>query len=542
MKRYVLNLFGNSNTWLLLFVAWIAIGVFPLVCYEGDSMHVIAGCEQMYNEGWQLPPHYSYEYRMQPLVTITVVALRYAIPCLSCGEIYCLLSAFAALIFLLGIIKFVRQLMPDADKITTLLSLMLIPETYAIAMYPNSAIPAAAIFIWSLVLLFKERYLYSIALLCLAPLYRVDVVIVYPSILPLLYIHHSFKKSFIISSLTAILVVSVGLLGFKLLGADVISAFGGYEKWNEKVKPIDVITAILGFYSITYLILMPLGICKICQSKEWRLLTLCLLPIALNHYVYRQMGCASKHYLYILPFVSIIGIYALNYMRMSLSHHRFMRYVVASYLICLLFVSVKIEPNNRPWRQMPEARAKRVPFLQLATANIGKFNIQAGIGAGQDVPTLDESMILSGHAFYPWYIRGIKNRELKYEKNVDSELSKHRSSLLLSLGWGGQIQYTNTLLKRGYTLSQPTAGDFKFIMQKGDSVVYIASFERNSSDNNQQLEDNLHDYVAKYSSRSLGEVFISPSTDRYQYHLENISHRGDIVKINNDLFYSRIKP
>lgn len=79
-------------------------------------------------------------------------------------------------------------------------------------------------------------------------------------------------------------------------------------------------------------------------------------------------------------------------------------------------------------------------------------------------------------------------------------------------------------------------------MQKGDSVVYIASFERNSSDNNQQLEDNLHDYVAKYSSLSLGEVFISPSTDRYQYHLENISHHGDIVKINNDLFYSRIKP
>ena len=65
-------------------------------------MHVIAGCEQMYNEGWQLPPRYSYEYRMQPLVTISVVALRYVIPCLSCGEIYCLFSALSAIIFLIG--------------------------------------------------------------------------------------------------------------------------------------------------------------------------------------------------------------------------------------------------------------------------------------------------------------------------------------------------------------------------------------------------------------------------------------------------------
>lgn len=540
MKRFILSILGNSNTWILLFISWIAIGVFPLVCYESDSMHVIAGCEQMYNEGWQLPPRYSYEYRMQPLVTISVVALRYVIPCLSCGEIYCLFSALSAIIFLIGIIKFVRQLMPNVEKIITLLSLVLIPETYAIAMYPNSAIPAAAIFIWSLILLFKERYLYSIALLCVAPLFRVDVVVVYPSILPLLYIRHSFKKSFILSSLAAIIVVILGLLGFKLLGADVLSTFGGYEKWNEKVKPIDVMTAILGFYSITYLIFMPLGIGKICQSKNWKVLALCLLPILLNHYIYRQMGCASKHYLYTLPFVSIIGVYALNYMRTLLSHRRIFRYVAAIYLICILFVSVKVEPNNRPWRQMQEARAKRTPFLQLANVNIGKFNIHAGIGAGQDVPTLDEAMILSGHAFYPWYIRGIKNRELKYEKNVDSELSKHRCSVLLSLGWGGQIQYTNMLLKRGYTLSQPTSGDFKFIMQKGDSIVYIATFERKAAIGS-NLEERLCEYINHYSTKNIRPLFISPSTDRYQYHLENISQHSDLEKINADLFHSIVK-
>ena len=76
-------------------------------------------------------------------------------------------------------------------------------------------------------------------------------------------------------------------------------------------------------------------------------------------------------------------------------------------------------------------------------------------------------------------------------------------------------------------------------MQKGDSIVHIATFERNSKDNNKQLEDNLNDYIVKYSSQSVGKVFISSSTDYCQYHLENKSQYGDVVKINNDLFYSQ---
>ena len=34
---------------LVLFFIWICIGIFPLTCYESDSMHVIAGCNIMYS-------------------------------------------------------------------------------------------------------------------------------------------------------------------------------------------------------------------------------------------------------------------------------------------------------------------------------------------------------------------------------------------------------------------------------------------------------------------------------------------------------------
>ena len=30
-----------------LYISWVLIGIFPLTCYESDSMHIIAGCDMM---------------------------------------------------------------------------------------------------------------------------------------------------------------------------------------------------------------------------------------------------------------------------------------------------------------------------------------------------------------------------------------------------------------------------------------------------------------------------------------------------------------
>lgn len=61
---------------LALFLVWMAVGVFPLSCYENDSMHLLAGCSVMANQGVTVPPPYSYFYDMQPLVSYVVVGLN----------------------------------------------------------------------------------------------------------------------------------------------------------------------------------------------------------------------------------------------------------------------------------------------------------------------------------------------------------------------------------------------------------------------------------------------------------------------------------
>ncbi|WP_418448324.1 hypothetical protein, partial [Barnesiella intestinihominis] len=73
-------------------------------------MHVIAGCNIMYNQGLTFPPVYSYLYEMQPLVTYTVVGFKYVFPFLTCEQIYCLLSAICGALFIVESVNFVYRI------------------------------------------------------------------------------------------------------------------------------------------------------------------------------------------------------------------------------------------------------------------------------------------------------------------------------------------------------------------------------------------------------------------------------------------------
>ena len=142
-------------------------------------MHVIAGCNIMYNQGLTFPPVYSYLYEMQPLVTYTVVGFKYIFPFLTCEQIYCLLSAICGALFIVESVNFVYRI-TFFRKIFILLSLFLIPESFAISMYPNSAIFAAVFFVCALNRLLDGKFYVAMVLMVIAPLYRIDILIVYP--------------------------------------------------------------------------------------------------------------------------------------------------------------------------------------------------------------------------------------------------------------------------------------------------------------------------------------------------------------------------
>lgn len=420
---------------LILFVIWMCIGIFPLQCYETDGQEIILGCDIMYHEGWSLPPIYSYEYRMQPLVTILIVGIKHLMPFLTCEQIYCILTAIASLVFLLGCIIFASHV-TKASHTKVLLAAILLPEMYAIAMYPNTAILSGAFLIWAMVLTTWKRYVPAVLLMAMGPLFRLDIVIVYPLVLPLFYFEgKSLKQSIVFSAVYGLGVVAIALLLFWLVGADALTTFDSYQKWNNIITPLERILAIWGFYSLAYFLLLPLGLYAMVSQRRWKELLLVLFPVLLLHSIYASFGNASKHFLYIAPFVMIIGVRALSWLKDVVQNRPVLKW--AGIIVTLLFLTISIRKQNLAMPWLKENSLHQAGMLvPLYETQRGNSEIQVGIGAGYQIITNDEDMLGSGHLFYSWYIHSIKRIIGEWREQEKAVLDTVPTSNILTFEWG----------------------------------------------------------------------------------------------------------
>ena len=78
------------------------------------------------------------------------------------------MTAVSSLIFLIGCVEFARHV-TNGRRVNVLIAAMLLPEMYAIVMYSNSVILAAACFVWAMICLTKERYWTAGLLMYTAP-------------------------------------------------------------------------------------------------------------------------------------------------------------------------------------------------------------------------------------------------------------------------------------------------------------------------------------------------------------------------------------
>lgn len=439
---------------LMLFILWMCVGIFPLVCYETDSLHLILGCDYAYSHGLKLPPVISYEYQMQPLTIILVVALKHVVPFLTCEQIYCLMTAVSSLVFLIGCVEFARRI-TKGRRVNALIAAMLLPEMYAIAMYPNSAILAAACFVWAMVCLTRERYWIAGLLMCVAPLLRADVLIVYPAVFPLFLLEgRNLKRSIVLSMIYGVVVVTVDLFFFWILKADFFSSVNMYDVWNDRITLTRHIEAIFGFYSVSYLILLPVGILAICRRRRWKELFLVLLPILLLHFFFRKMGCAAKHYLYIVPFVIIAGIRGISLICGMLSKRRIMKWCVAAGVVIFYMLSVRVWPIGEAkeyWKE--DMRCNSGLIASLGSVHTSVADLTIGIGAGQLVPTSDESHLASGQIFYSWYMHFCKSELKKSRVNLKRAFATLPSSSIMALDWGSWAPITSMYLAEGMNVS-----------------------------------------------------------------------------------------
>ena len=250
------------------------------------------------------------------------------------------------------------------------------------------------------------------------------------------------------------LIVFVAIVFFAwLLKTDAFGTYDEYQRNGAIITPAERILSITGFYSLAYFLLLPLGLGVIIARKLWKELFVVLLPIVLIHYVYAAFGNASKHFLYNAPFVIIAGVRALEWLKEFLHKHAVLKWITVAVLILFMTVSVRKWNVNMPWiNNNPLSKAGMV--LPLYETERGVTGYGIGIGAGYQLCTNDEDMLLTGHLFYPWYIREIKEVMSDWRRQQKAVLDKAPTSNILILEYGAAAPLSFEYMTEPYHFQQ----------------------------------------------------------------------------------------
>lgn len=512
----------------------MGIGCFPLYCYEGDSMHTILGCNTVFTNGVNFPPSYSYEYDMQPLIYVVVPFLKLILPFLNLEQIFCLLTAIAALINVILSIELVYRL-TKLNRLLILFATFLLPESIAIGMYPNTAIFAMLFVVTALHLLLSKRFILSTIFLIIAPVFRIDVLIIYPTVLVILWwMGYSIWKSIKTTSIIAFAVLGGIIIAYSILQANPLTTtLGGYEKWNNTISSIRVFIAVYTYYTICNLLLIPIGIYKLLKNKDIKLLSVIIVPIVLNHIVYARMGCATKHYLYMMPFTISLSTLAIQFLKDKARPHSFYKYSLIITILLYTCISIRFKYPNRPWLNQIYSMPQQVPCINLLNESYTKYQFSIGLGGGLLLKTYDEFMLFSGNLFYPIYINKYKTEQLAKRNHAYKYMKEKLNISYLGSSWDDMANIAIAYTNNNYLFS---SNDNEFILKNKDNKISILRHEIDE-DNDENARYNIWYQTINMLKKDNNNLYCFTLVDSHIYNLDKLSRREVVNKLTNNLYY-----
>ena len=516
---------------LAIFLIWMGIGCFPLYCYESDSMHTILGYYTVYTHGFDLPPLYSYEYDMQPLLYVVIPWLKFILPFFNVEQIFCLLTAIAAMINIILCIELVYKL-TKINRLLILFATFLLPESVAIGMYPNTAVFAILFVVIGLHLLLEKRFMLSTLFLIIAPTFRIDVVMIYPVVMFILcWMGYSFWKSLKVTVIMALVIVTGLVVAYYLLQANPLTTtLSGYESWNNQISLRHNLVAVYTYYTICNLILVPMGIYLLVKNKNIKLLCVMLVPIVLNHIVYARMGCATKHFAYMMPFTIALSTFAIQFLKNWLKARVIYKYAVIILLVLYLCVSIRFTVPTRPWY----SRTQQVPcVINIFNEEKTKYQISMGIGGGMFLKTFDELMLASGNLFYPVYINQYKAERLAKREHLYEYMKDKANVTYLGLSWEVQANTAIAYINNGYSLS---TNEKLFSLEKENNKVSII-LDQFIIEGNAETRHNLWNQAINNIKKGNQNLYCFTIEDTSIYFLNQLVEEGTVKSLMENLYF-----
>ena len=121
----------------------------------------------------------------------------------------------------------------------------------------------------------------------------------------------------------------------------------------------------------------------------------------------------------------------------------------------LLYMTVSVRKCNLTMPWLTENPLSKVGMLTtLYETERGETGYSVGIGAGFQLVTNDENMLLTGHLFYPWYIQAIKQMTGDWHRQQTVVLDKAPTSNILTLEYGASAPIASDYLTDDYRFRQ----------------------------------------------------------------------------------------
>jgi len=372
-------------------------------------------------------------------------------------------------------------------------------------------------------LLLYKKILEAAVLFCIAPFFRIDILTVYPVIFFLLLRSYQLRPAVRLTLLTAIVVLCSILCGSLLYNYNLIGVIEMYLFYSGGFLFRDSIIANFLFYIVINILLLLIGMYRIVRCRQWLILATVLCPLVLVHSVFLKNGCASKHYLYLIPFIAIANSIALEYFRRSFKS--LSKNMLLATLVLLAVVGVRWDKAKSPADKNGHSLPAEQPYQQLATVE----NFSIGIGGGQPIMTQDEVMLVSGHLFYPFIVHNIKDKLKANRERVTNYLQTQQDYDILTFHWEEEMNVPQCFILQGYRFQ--TLSETEYVFSREQEKIRAHLLDLHIIE-----EEDFSEVLHRYANPEK-RLFIIATHSLVDYQLNKISQKEPFVqKVMSNLY------